>query len=124
MACGEFPFGPPVKASDSVDGMVVRVWAELPILSVGLHRARTGDRALRAAPAGELLVLHYFLRWLPGGKRLYRGRSAAGPGASPRRVSGVWATVTQTKGGNRSSRQSLRGNLRRNGRALQRPRAV
>src|SRR6267143_723272 len=120
----EFPFDPLVKASDSVDRAVFHVWAELPLLSVGLHRARTGDRALRAAPAGELLVLHYFLRWLPGGKRLYRGRSAAGPGASPRRVSGVWATVTHTKGGNRNSGQSLGGKLRRTGRALQRPRAV
>src|ERR1700687_2114627 len=93
----EFPFDPLVKRSDSVDRAVFHVWAELPLLSVGLHRAGPGDALLRAAPAGELLVLHYFLRRLPGGKRLYRGGSAAGPGAASRRVSGVWATVTHTK---------------------------
>src|SRR2546426_728191 len=64
--------------------MVIHVWAELPLLSVGHHRARTGDRALRAATARELLVLHYFLRRVPGSERVYRRRSAAGPGASGR----------------------------------------
>src|SRR6267143_119653 len=120
----EFPFDPLVKPSDSVDRAVFHVWAELPLLSVGLHRAGPGDRALRAAPAGELLVLHYFLRRLPGGNRLYRGGSAAGLGTSSRRVSGVWATVTHTKGRNRYSGQSLGGKLRRTGRTLQRSRAI
>src|ERR1700687_2335191 len=103
----DFPFDPPVKASDSVDRAVFHVWAELPLLSVGLHRAGRSDRALRAAPAGELLVLYYFLRRVPGGERVYRRGSAAGPGAASWRVSGVRATVTHTKGGNRYSGQSL-----------------
>src|SRR6266849_9482613 len=120
----EFPFDPLAKASDSVDRAVFHVWAELPLLSVGLHRAGPGDRTLCATPAGELLVLHYFLRWLPGGKRLYRGGSAAGPGAASWRVSGVWAAVTHTKGRNRYSGQSLGGKLRRTGRTLQRSTAI
>src|SRR5258708_7924695 len=120
----EFPFDPLVKESDSVGRVVFHVWAELPLLSVGLHRAGTGDCALRAAPAGELLVLHYFLRRVPGGERVYRGGSAGGPGASSWRVSRVWTKVAHRKGRNRYSGQSLAGKLRRAGRALQRSGAV
>src|SRR5260370_1800180 len=75
----EFPFDPLVKPSDSVDRAVFHVWAELPLLSVGLPRAGPGDRALRAAPAGELLCVHYFLRPPPRAKRLHPRRHAADP---------------------------------------------
>src|SRR5258708_7745492 len=97
MCWGEFLFDPPVKASDSVDRAVFHVWAELPLLSVGLHRAGPGDRALRAAPAGELLVLHYFLRRLPGRERVYRGGSAAGCGTGSGRISEIRANVAHRK---------------------------
>src|SRR5258708_35088235 len=93
----EFPFDPLVKGSDSLDRAVFHVWAELPLLSVGLHRAGPGDRALRAAPAGELLVLHYFLRRLPGRERVYRGGSAAGCGTGSGRISEIRANVAHRK---------------------------
>src|SRR6202521_6152659 len=120
----EFPFDRLVKPSDSVDRAVFHVWAELPLLSVGLHRAGPGDRALRAAPAGELLVLHYFLRRDPGGERVYRRGSAAGPGTASWRVSGVWTKIAHSAGGDGDSGQSLGGKLRRIGRPIQRSRAV
>src|SRR6267378_1021723 len=90
----EFPFDPPAKASDSVDRAVFHVWVELPLLSLGIHRARAGDRALCAAPAGELLVLHYFFRRLPGGERVHRRGSAARFGAASRIFPGIRAKVT------------------------------
>src|SRR5712692_7880073 len=94
----EFSFDPSVKGSDSVDTAVFHVRAELPLLSVELHRAGPGDRALRAAPAGELLVLHYFLRRLPGRERVYRGGSAAGSGAAAGSISEIRAKVAHRKG--------------------------
>src|SRR6266566_2235901 len=83
--------------------MVIHVWAELPLLSVGLHRARTGDRALRAATARELLVLHYFLRRVLGSECVYRRGSAAGLGVAAGRVSGVWTKVAHPEGGDGDS---------------------
>src|SRR5258708_34861369 len=74
----EFPFDPLAKASDSVGRAAIHVRAELPLLSVGLHRARAGDWAVRAAPAGELLVLHYFFRRLPRAERVYRSVTCCG----------------------------------------------
>jgi len=62
---------------DAVHKAVLHVWPKPPFLSVGIHPANPRDRALRAAPAGELLVLRYFLRRISRCRRLHRRGSAA-----------------------------------------------
>src|SRR5437762_2777180 len=64
--------------------MVVHVWVELPFLSVGLHRARTGDRALRAATARELFDLYVLFAGAIIARNEGRSGGDSGPGASGR----------------------------------------
>src|SRR5260370_42169089 len=99
----EVVFDPRIKERDSAKGTAVNVLAQLPLLSLGLHRADPGDRALRAAAAGGRLVLHYFLWRLPGRECVHPGGSAAGHDAAARRVAGVLPKVTDPNPGTTSA---------------------
>src|SRR6266481_3987651 len=95
----EVLFDPRMKERDSVKGTAVHVRTQLPLLSLGLHGADPSDRALRAAAAGELLVLHYFLWRVPRRECVHPCGSAAGHDAAARRVARIWAKVTDPNPG-------------------------
>src|SRR5258708_15793126 len=88
------------------------------ILSVGLLGTDRRTSAFCAAPPGNLLVVHHFLRGIPRSQRVHRGGGAAGCGTPSRRVSGIRAQIAHPHFGNTDYRQSFRWKLRGTGRTL------
>src|SRR5882762_145739 len=73
-----------LNRSDAINGTVIYVWPELPLLSMGLHCADPCDRPLLTAAARELLAVYHFLGWVPRRQCLHCRGSAAGYTAASR----------------------------------------
>src|SRR5580692_4094370 len=114
----DVPFDQFAQDRDAVQRTVVHVRLKSPLLSLGIYCARPRDRALRAAAAGKLLVLRYFLRRLSRGGRVHRCGGAARSRSLAWRVSRFWTKVAHSDRRNANPGQSFRCELRRTRRAV------
>src|ERR1700723_541138 len=92
----DVPFDQFAQDGDAVQRTGVHVRLKPPLLFLGIYPARACHCALRAAAAGELLVLRYFLRRLSRSGRVHRGGSAARSWPVARRVSRIWTKVAHS----------------------------